>query len=388
MSEILLLIGKIVVLSWCISYLTIIFMMRLGWRKLKLHSIPAQKSKLKSISVLVIVRNEREHIISFLEEVLAIDYPREKFELIIIDDHSDDETFDLASDFIKSEGTGSFYIYKSPPEIASKKDSFLFGIEKANNGLIFKTDADCKIPKRILHQYSSYFNSPDVVMCCGFVFYEKHKGLLPQVFRIEHISLQSTTAGFFGIKHPIIASGANIGFRTEWAKQLMYHNHDTLRKNFLSGDDMFLLHAAKKSHREQIQFVLSSENNVLTKPPANMAAFFAQRARWSSKTRAVKDPLTFWTALIVFSYAVLLIMFLLLGFRFHELWVFALLLAGIKVFADYFALFPVFHFLKERFPVFIVFFMQLFYPIYIIVAALLGILGLYQWKNRKGSGLG
>ena len=48
-----------------------------------------------TVSVVIAVRNEESNIINLIEDLSCQDFPKELFNIIIIDDHSEDNTFDL-----------------------------------------------------------------------------------------------------------------------------------------------------------------------------------------------------------------------------------------------------------------------------------------------------
>ena len=54
------------------------------------------------VSVLMTAYNREEYITESIKSILASTYTQ--FELIIVDDHSDDDTFAIANDFAKIDG--------------------------------------------------------------------------------------------------------------------------------------------------------------------------------------------------------------------------------------------------------------------------------------------
>ena len=51
------------------------------------------------ISILIAARNEGKNIEKLLQSLYNQSFSKEKFEVIIIDDHSDDETFEVSENF-------------------------------------------------------------------------------------------------------------------------------------------------------------------------------------------------------------------------------------------------------------------------------------------------
>ena len=48
-----------------------------------------------TVSVVVAVRNEESNIINLLDDLSSQEFPQELYNIIIVDDHSDDNTLDL-----------------------------------------------------------------------------------------------------------------------------------------------------------------------------------------------------------------------------------------------------------------------------------------------------
>src|SRR6187431_354589 len=78
-------IGLLVLYSYLILYY------RAGWQELKPFSPTAQGSSIK-ISVIIPARNEEENIGNLLSSLEKQTYPNHLFEVIVVDDHSSDNT--------------------------------------------------------------------------------------------------------------------------------------------------------------------------------------------------------------------------------------------------------------------------------------------------------
>ena len=76
---------------------------RYGWHQLDTWQIPAGFEAQTLVSVLVPARNESRHILTCVESILRQNYPTHLFELIVIDDHSTDQTHKLVEDLAHSQ---------------------------------------------------------------------------------------------------------------------------------------------------------------------------------------------------------------------------------------------------------------------------------------------
>ncbi len=84
------------------------------------------------VSIVVTTRNEEKHIASCLESVLRQDYPREKLEIIVVDNDSSDRTKEIASRF-------THLVFDHGPERSAQRN---FGIAQARGRYILYLDAD------------------------------------------------------------------------------------------------------------------------------------------------------------------------------------------------------------------------------------------------------
>ena len=123
-----------------IHYSIFLFKIILGLNKLE--KLPDKKIPDEFISVIIPFRNESKNILSSLRSIENLNYPREKFEVIYVDDNSTDDSFNLLETNRKD---SNIKILKLPGEISSKgnkKRAVQFGIENSNGEIIVTTDAD------------------------------------------------------------------------------------------------------------------------------------------------------------------------------------------------------------------------------------------------------
>src|SRR5690606_6210995 len=94
------------------------------------------------VSVIVPVRNEEQNIQKTLQSILGNRYPNDLFEVLVIDDHSDDHTVDL----VRSVGSGLIRIINLDTDKQGKKQAIAKGVELARGELILCTDGDTLVP--------------------------------------------------------------------------------------------------------------------------------------------------------------------------------------------------------------------------------------------------
>jgi biofilm PGA synthesis N-glycosyltransferase PgaC len=83
-----------------VCYTVFIALAIFGWLKLKEPKAPENYQPVTFISVLIPVRNEAGNILKLLNDLLVQSYPKTLFEVILIDDHSEDGTVNWQSNSI------------------------------------------------------------------------------------------------------------------------------------------------------------------------------------------------------------------------------------------------------------------------------------------------
>ncbi len=83
-------------------YIVLIISITIGWRKLKVFK-SADIPPVTKVSVIVAVRNEALNVKILLENLLLQDYSPLLYEIIIVDDHSTDQTSLLVNEIIEQQ---------------------------------------------------------------------------------------------------------------------------------------------------------------------------------------------------------------------------------------------------------------------------------------------
>ena len=91
------------ILVYIITYIGLFatFFYLLNLRHYKKGNIP-QEAEDKTVSILIPAYNEAESIGKTIESALALDYPKEKLEIIVIDDGSKDNSWKVIEDISKA----------------------------------------------------------------------------------------------------------------------------------------------------------------------------------------------------------------------------------------------------------------------------------------------
>lgn len=92
------------------------------------------------VSIVITTRNEEKHLADCLDSIRRQDYPRDRLEIIVVDNNSADRTKEIASRFTP-------FVFNHGPERSAQRN---FGIAKARGRYILYLDADMTLGEELL----------------------------------------------------------------------------------------------------------------------------------------------------------------------------------------------------------------------------------------------
>jgi glycosyltransferase involved in cell wall biosynthesis len=375
-------------------YCCILIYYRIGWNAIS-DFVPVTKGDEHFntfITVIVPVRNEEENILSIINAIQNQEYPSHLFEIIIVDDHSTDDTIKLASPFV-SDHLQLISINEDRNEnnfVAYKKRAIEMGIEMAKGTLIITTDADCTMKTTWLKTIAAYYELYHPEMIVMPVSIKKNDSFLGAFQTLDFMSLQGITAAAVYKKIHGMCNGANLAY----TKKVFYEvNRFEGIDHIASGDDMLLMHKISKKHKDRIHYLKSKEVIVETQSEKSISDFINQRIRWASKADKYEDKSLFPVLLLVYLLNLFLVFLFVWGLYFNFTFYILhftfnipkLLLASlfIKTAAELLILYPVSSFFGNQQMLWLFPLIQPFHILYTVIAGWFGKFGTYQWKGRK-----
>ena len=254
----------------------------IGFNRLQIKIVSKERHSIPIfISIVLSARNEEKTIERCLQQLIKQDFPVTNFEIILIDDASEDSTILLANTILEQSPI-SFQLIKEPIH-QGKKRNISKAISLAKGDIIVTTDADVIFRfNNQLTTIANYFEMENPEMLIMPIDFETEYGLLSSFQIFENMALTAVTAGYIGLKKPFMCNGANLAFKkTVFEKVNGYQSHHHIS----SGEDVFLLEDIKKLYPNGIHYLLSRALIVKTKAQTNVTSFFNQRLRWAYKAK-------------------------------------------------------------------------------------------------------
>lgn len=359
-------------------YSLLMIMTLLSWLRLRTPNSSFKSSRPVSVSIIIPARNESQHILNLLEDLSRQSATDVSTEVVVVDDHSTDDTAEIAMGFSCDKMNLKVHQLLTGE---GKKAALREGIAHTSGELIITLDADVRVGKDWLASIVTFYQSNRSAMIILPVMFSGRKDLFNLLQLPEMLSLQVITAASAQVGTPVMCNGANLAFRrSAWNRAGVLHGSGAS-----GGDDVFLLQTLKSKGVGPVHWLHDLRAAAITESPSSLIALFSQRIRWASKSRLYRDGLLlFLTGVVALTNisAVLMMAFGLAGvFSWDEV----LMWYGIKTIIDLLLILPASFWYRRMQALWTVPVVALFYPWYALTVALASLFIRPKWKGRKVS---
>ena len=329
------------------------------------------------------MRNEALNIIGCLEDIAKQDYPADKFEVIVTDDFSEDQTCRLVESYISRHPKRRVILLtpsSGDKEERGKKTAITKAVGQASGDLVITTDADTVHHESWISSFVVLFETHRPKMMLGPVAFHREETLLQKIQSLEFMGIMAVTAGSAWHDMPLMCNGASLAFTKD---AFVTTGGYAGSLEFASGDDMFLMSKIRQRYpRGSIQFLGYPEATTFTVAEKSLNDFLNQRVRWISKSRGYTDPWIKFISLLTWTVHFILLTGMMLGFADRRFFFFAFTLWLLKILSEYFLVSRMARFLHKKQLTGYYFIAQLFQLVYVSVFGIIGNVLPYRWKGR------
>ena len=349
-----------------------------GWSRLIDFSKSISHVGSTSVSIIVAARNEEKIISKTIEDLLKQRYAKALTEIIIIDDHSTDNTAQIVRSFA-SQGVKLIVLNESNALNSYKKKAIQTAIGQCNGDLIITTDADCRMGPEWLATIVAYYEEKNFKMISSPVAYFEEHSFFERAQSLEFLYLIGLGASTIGNNKPSTCNGANLAYE----KKAFYEvGGFTGIDDLASGDDELLLHKMAAKYGDKIGFLKNQNAIVYTHAKATLGEFIQQRKRWASKSTRYKNKGIIVLGVTVWVFNVSIILNLLAGIFFFPLFKVAIAQLIIKIILEFTFLIGVTKFAGRQKLLVLLPILNLMHILYIVYIGIAGNSGKYNWKGR------
>ena len=372
---------EIVLFVVLVIYVVFILQLILGFDKVKTFVRTDEKPE-TTFSIIVPFRNEEKNLPKLLKSISKLNYPKDLFEIILIDDFSTDAServyikWRMENGLIETTLLENLRLSNSP-----KKDAISRAVPILKHEWVVTTDADCVVKKDWLLTLDNFIQKNNAEMVVGAVVYKTKNNWFHQFQQLDLLSLQGTTIGSFGIGKPFMCNGANFAYTKKLFNEIGGFGGNN---KMASGDDVFLLQKALKKHSDKVHYIKNTDTIVKTKPENDLSKLFMQRVRWASKTTGYSGYYSKSLAVVVLAMNFSLICCLWFVVCGLLSWKTLLIVFSIKYFVDYLLLLKSNQYLRKSkfiFPLA----SSLVYPFFCSLVGIYSLFGSFTWKGRNFS---
>lgn len=225
------------------------------------------------VSIVIPVFNEEKHISSTITAILNSNYPKDKLEVIVVNDGSTDKTLQVISSF-------SNVKIINFSENRGKRYAFAAGVQSAGGEIIVCLDSDTIVDPDAIKNLVQPFIDPKVYCVCGHGEVYNNKSILTEFQRVwyaDGFRLHKSFESYFGMV--TCCSGLLAAYRKE---KLLSILNDLLNESFLGrkvrdSDDRRITNLLLKMGGDS---KYQSSAVAYTIVPETVKKFVKQQLRW------------------------------------------------------------------------------------------------------------
>jgi hyaluronan synthase len=254
----------------CIFFLRFFVALFFKSKKTKLSSYP-------ELSILIPVKNEEKFIFETIYKANNTGYPKEKIKLIVIDDGSDDATW---NEILRAKKIFNNLVTDRNPIACGKLKTLLRCAENAPGEFYLLLDSDTLLEKNSIENAIAHFTSSEIGIVAGHTQVTNEKdNLLTRIQGYQYFIAHRLTKSFesaFGLV--TCAPGCFSVYRASLFNKhkLNWSEKKFLGKNCVSGEDRALTNLILKNH----PVVYADNAKAKTLVPNKLSIYLTQQKRW------------------------------------------------------------------------------------------------------------
>lgn len=352
------------------------------WRLPKRHTFRTP------ITVIIPARNEAAFIGECLNSILNNNFPSHLLEIIVIDDHSTDDTPLIVQRIMRQSPVHQIKLlslaeHLQPNETQSyKKKGIEIAIRQSTGQLIITTDGDCIVSPNWLPLLVSFYEKNHFKFIAAPVNFHQEQSDFERFQSLDFAGMIALTGASIHRKMMNMCNGANLAYeKSAFLEVNGFRGID----DKASGDDMMLMQKIAKKYPNKIGFLKNENATTFTLAKPTWKTFYQQRIRWASKSASYDEwQVTLYLGLVwLFCVSIPLTFLLTIFWGMPLVWL-GLTQLTLKVVIDYIYLGMVSRFFHRTDLMKNFLTSSAYHLIYIIVIGLMGnLVKEYEWKGRK-----
>ena len=336
------------------------------------HKINISNDNTPFVTIILSARNEADSIGKCLECLVKQTYPSSRYEIIPVNDASEDQTMEIINDYmLKNDRVKPINIKPGQRQKQGKINAIDKGILNAKGEIIITTDADTWMGTEwISKMVGSFDNTTGFVL--GITLDQISNNPVHAFQALDGIGILVIAAALADMHNPITCRGTNLAFRKDAYLEV---RDKVLHLSSTRGNREWLMQEINNNTDWKIRSQVDPDSFVYTSSLDKWIALINQRARWASSGKNYTQlSVRLYLTLIYFSLLSFIVGPFVLGIKMSSI------IWGIKLLIDLTVAVAVVKVVQQprllyAFP--LVFFVQ---PVMVVITAFLGTFDFYRWK--------
>ena len=276
----------IAILIISFTYLFFLFWLISGFSRF--NFIESDSKAKEFITIVIAVKNESKNIKKLLKSLSNQSYPTKKYEIIICNDKSTDDTLKIMNAYKdKIKNLKIISINKTPSGWTNKKWALNKAINQSNGEIILQTDGDCIPEEKWIEKMILPFQDKANGFVMGYTPIIKEKNnLMSKLLVFENMVQDAFNMFCVSNNLTISCVGRSIAYRKKYF--INVNGYENI-KSIISGDDDLLMHKIINFNKCKIKYVISRGSYVYSCAPKSIKEFINQRLRFASKGKLYYD---------------------------------------------------------------------------------------------------
>jgi cellulose synthase/poly-beta-1,6-N-acetylglucosamine synthase-like glycosyltransferase len=363
--------AELIVYSILGLYLLMHFIMFIG---LLINSKKPQRSAYEpKVSVIICARDEESCIADCIKSLLEMDYPKEKLEVVLVNDRSTDRTKEIMMSYVSHNPLLKYYeVTQTTGKLKGKANALMQALKQATGEVIFTTDADIEVNRHWVREILKYYKDNTGVAAGYSVIIPKN--FFYGLQSADWLYLLSVASGGDGIGVPISCVGNNMSYLHKAYNEIGGYE----KIPFSITEDFMLLQKIHKEGGYKTRFPVNDKTKNITLPCLTITQLLRQKKRWAA---GGIGELNFGMLIGLFSWLTGAV--ILAGWAFLSLETYLAFFIT-KLAADSIFLFPAIKEFKMYKVYLYMIFFEVYFAVYVIItSAMLAVDRKVIWKDQK-----
>ena len=218
------------------------------------------------VTIIVPCYNEEKTIAGTIDSLINLDYPKDKLQIMIIDDGSKDNTWKVIQEFAKFDNIKIFH-----QENGGKYTALNLGLEKTETPFLGCLDSDSFVDSQALKRIITYFDDKDTMAVAPSIIVDKPKNIIQGAQKAEYdmAVYNKKMLAFLGGIH--VTPGPFSIFRKK-----VFEDLGSYRKAYNTEDQEIALRMQENHYKIEH----CPDAYIYTAVPNSVKKLYRQRLRW------------------------------------------------------------------------------------------------------------